>query len=163
MTPPGRASTSQSTISAPCGPNQREKCSAWVHTSNTSSRGASKTRVNTISSSTALASALLFRTAIPLLLERYFFALFLQPTQIRVETIEARLPEATISGGPSCDLAQRSGLELTRPPLRLPTARDEAGVFEHAQMLRHGRPAHRKRRGELRHGGRSPRETREDR
>src|SRR5688500_1856355 len=154
MIPPGRASSSQATTSAPCGPNQRVKCSARVQTSKTRSRGASKTRLTTTSSA-GVASPPLLCTGIALLLVRRCAAFALELSQVQVETIEALLPEAAVLGGPVRDLAQRGRVELARAPLSLPAAGDEARVFENAQMFRAGWTAHREGRCELRHGCRS--------
>src|SRR5687768_18463573 len=107
MIPPGRASSSHATTSTSCGPNQREKCSAFVQTSNTRSRGASNTRVSTTSSA-AIASPLLLRTDIPLLLVGGFSALGLELSQIDVEPVEAPFPKTAVRRGPGGDLAQGS-------------------------------------------------------
>src|SRR5262249_35139590 len=124
MTPPGRASISQEKTSAPCGPNQRVKCSAFVQTSKTRPRGAPKTRLTT-SSPAGIGSPLLLRTGIPLLLAGRFSALRLELSQVHVETIEAPLPEAAVPGGPVRDLAQGARFQLARAPLSLPAAGDE--------------------------------------
>src|SRR5215831_599402 len=162
MIPPGRGSSSQSTTSAPCGPNQRSKCSAFVQTSKTSERGASNTRWMT-SSPAEMSLSLLLRAGIPLLLSGRFPALRLELAQVHVESIEALLPEAAVFGGPLRDLSQRGRVQLARAPLRLPGAGDETGALEDPEMLRDGRAADRERSRELRDGGGSPGEPRQDR
>src|SRR5687768_17628696 len=46
----------------------------------------------------------------------------------------------------------RGRLEAAGPPLGIAAARDQPRPFEHPEMLRHGRHAHRERLGQLGHG-----------
>src|ERR1041384_5768145 len=124
MSPPGRASISHSGTSTPCGANQRAKCSGTVQASNTSSRGTANSR----SSSRSLAfSAARIAHLLP--------ALRVQLLQVHVEAVEARVPERSIAFRPCDDLLERRGLELARARLRLPTAPDQPGSLQHAQVL----------------------------
>src|SRR5258708_34972154 len=97
--PPGRKSISQTASVQPCGPSQRTRCSGWVIASKTRRRGASKTRVMTISRSvgvvTVRAELVLALLAGMLLLLLFQFLLF-QLVQIVVQTIEALLPETAV-------------------------------------------------------------------
>src|SRR5215813_8168889 len=161
ITPPGRALISQEKTSAPWGPNQWVKCSAFVHASKTSSRGALKVRVTT--SPPAVVSTVSLCAAIALLLCGGLSESCLQLPQVRVEAMESLLPEASVLGRPLGDLAQGPCFQLARAPLGLTSARDEACMFEYAQMLRDGWAADRERRRELRHGRGSLAEPREDR
>src|SRR6202171_4878659 len=87
QTPPGLTSISKIVVVKSFGPHQEPMCSGSVQAWKTRSRGASNTRVKTISRSAALVLALL---AAMLLL------LVFQFTQIIVQTIEALLPETAI-------------------------------------------------------------------
>ncbi len=55
----------------------------------------------------------------------------LQFGQIVSEPVEATLPEGAVALGPFGDVLQRSGLQPAGPPLRLVTARDQAGALQH--------------------------------
>src|SRR6188768_2960128 len=87
----------------------------------------------------------------------------LELSEVLIETIEALLPEPPVARRKGGNLTQGAGVELARAVLRLPAARDEACMLEHAQVLRDGGAAHVERRREFRDGGWSRRETREDR
>src|ERR1700676_3476419 len=110
--PPGRRSTSHTASVQPCGPNQRGRCSGLVHASKTRRRGASKTRVKTISRSDGVVTvkALLFFATMFLLLLLHF-------QQILIETLKTLVKETAIVLHPASDVLERSGLEPAGPPL----------------------------------------------
>ena len=62
----------------------------------------------------------------------------LQDFEIVVEPIEALLPQAAIAFEPVVNAFQRGRFEPAGPPLRLAAARDQAGVFQHLEMLGDG-------------------------
>src|SRR5437899_12702224 len=106
--PPGRKSISQLTVSYFLGPHQRDMCSHEVCASNTRSRGASKTRVMTISRSDGVVTVswLLPLPPIALLLSST-----LELVQVLVQSVVALLPEAAVPPGPLGDLLERPRLE----------------------------------------------------
>src|SRR6185503_8631044 len=107
------------------------KCSGTVQASNTSSRGTANSR----SSIRALAfPAARIAHLLP--------ALRMQLLQVRVEAVEAVVPERSIRFRPRDDLLERRGLEQARPRLRFATASDQPGSLQHAQVLAHRRAAH---------------------
>src|SRR3954454_8279149 len=87
----------------------------------------------------------------------------LQLAQVGVEAIEAAFPQRAVPLGPGGDFLEQRGLDPARTPLRVASARDEAGALEHAQVLRHGRQAHVEGVREIRHRLLARREPREDR
>src|SRR5438105_3121395 len=106
--PPGRKSMSQVETTYLRGPHQRDMCSQELCASKTRSRGASKTRVITISLSVGVVtSSLLPLAAISLLLS-------LELVQVFVEPVVALLPELPVLLGPLGDLFQGAGLEPGR-------------------------------------------------
>src|SRR5438045_137948 len=121
----------------PFGPHQCAMCRGSVQASNTSARGASKTRDITISRSAAgLAPGaeadawlgLFFSLATLVLLG-------LQLGEVVLESVEAFLPEAAVLLDPGVHVFERAGVETARPPLRLPAARDQAGALEDLEVL----------------------------
>src|SRR5438552_4328307 len=115
--PPGRTSLSWVVTVKPRGaPCQRSRCFGSVQHLNTSSRGASKTRVRTSSHS---------KDAVA---ESFFVLIRLLPglqfMEVIVQAIEARVPEAPIAFEPVRDVFHRARPESTRPPLRLATSFD---------------------------------------
>src|SRR5687768_14345666 len=149
ITPPGRASISQSSISTLSGTNQRAKCSALVQTSKTSSGGAAYSR-------SSIRSALAATCIAP-------SGGLLQLFQIRTQSIEARVPELAVRVHPRGDRLERRGIELARARLRFSTAPDQARTFEDAQVLAHRRTAHVERSRQLLHVRGSHREPLQDR
>src|SRR5438874_6883831 len=131
-TPPGRTSISWIVFRKPFGPHQWATCLGSVHIRQTSSRGASKTRVATISFCAA------FATAMFLLLLFFLFEL----AQVLVQAVEARFPEFAVVPDPVGDLLERRRLEVAGSPLRVAAAGDQSGALEHLQMLGDGRETH---------------------
>src|SRR2546421_11740892 len=128
-------------------------CSHEVCASNTRSRGASMSRVITISRSVGVATVrVLPLAAIVLLLSPS-----LELLQVLVEPVVALLPEPAVPLDPLGGLLQRAGLELGRPELPIAAPGDESGPLEDLQVLRHRRQAHPERRGQLRHRPLPPR------
>src|SRR5215210_5780103 len=111
--PPGLTSieTLDSGTSDSRPPNQSAKLSGFVHSCQTRSRGASKTRVIVIPASA---------------------------TETLVKTVEASLPEPTVLREPLRRLFQRRTLEAGGSQLRGPAARYQPGALEHLEMLRDG-------------------------
>src|SRR6185503_6615116 len=111
-------------------------CSAFVQQSNTNSRGASTTRVTSISVSDGVA-----KLVVPVLWAVVIVVLLLlQVLEVVVEPFVARIPEAAVVLGPLGDLLERRRLEPARSPLRFAAACDETRALEHPQVLRDGRP-----------------------
>src|SRR3954447_5564299 len=119
-------------VSRCAGPNHAATASGSVHALNTSSRGASKTRV-------IMTSRLAATSAIVLSLS----------AQVRVEPVHARLPGPLARLHPRDRVVERLGLHPARPPLRLTAAGDEPGALEDLEVARDRRKAHVKRRGDL--------------
>src|SRR5215470_15357144 len=117
--PPTRRSIAISGQVKPLGPIQRFMCSALDHRANTTDGGALKVR--TINSSW---SATLFLWA-PM---SFSFAEFFE---VGRHLVEALLPEAPIDRQPVIDGLKAVWLELARPLLCFPTARNEAGALKH--------------------------------
>src|SRR5687768_15991050 len=158
-TPPGFTSMREIVLRKPFGPHHFATCSRSVHASHTTSRGASKTRVAAISRSASTCACSLFAFIVVLL---FRFVRFQLP-QVFVEPVEALLPESAVRLDPVGDLAERSGVETARAPLRLSRPRGEPGALEHLEVLGCRGEAHRKRRGQLGHrrlAGGDPRENR---
>src|SRR5205823_9699837 len=109
-------------------------CSHEVCASNTRSRGASKVRVITISRSDGVVTV----SSLPLPPIALLLPSSLELVQVLVQPVVALLPEAAVRRGPLGDLPQRARLEPRRPPLPLPSSRDQPGPLEHLQVLRHG-------------------------
>src|SRR2546430_1260040 len=151
--PPTRTSSSQTGAVKPSGGNQRASCFGSVHALYTRSGGASKTRVVTRVRSGAIT---LFPVAMPSVLP-------LQFAQMRVQAIETVLPKDAIALHPPRCLTEPSCLQSGGSPLRVPSARDEPGVFEHLQVLGDRGKRHVKRLRELSDGGVPRRQPGEDR
>src|SRR5580700_9603828 len=100
QTPPGRKSKLDVVVVKPFGPHHCAKCSDAVHTENTSSRGASNSRMPTIERGSRSRSRLLVAAMFPALCLRYGLQLF----QIGVEAVEALLEEAAIVREPVVDI-----------------------------------------------------------
>src|SRR5437868_2613235 len=62
--------------------------------------------------------------------------------KVSVEPVEARFPDLPVAFRPGGNLPQAAALDAAVAELCLPAACDQAGAFEHAQMLRNGRHAH---------------------
>src|SRR5260370_16842368 len=90
MAPPGRKSNSQTGLVNLWGPHHRATCFGSVHTLNTSSRGASNTRVSTNSCS-SLGWVLLVAMV---------FLLFLDFPQIFIQTAQTLRPKVLITPHP---------------------------------------------------------------
>jgi len=91
------------------------------------------------------------------------FLLRFHRLQITLESIEARFPDVAIALRPLRNFFQRAGVNPARPPLRLSSSRNQAGAFEHAEVLRDGWHAHVERLGQLCDRAFPGGKTREDR
>ncbi len=60
----------------------------------------------------------------------------LELCEVVVEAIETGFPDWPVLLGPVGDLGERSGIERARAVLRVASASDEAGAFEHLEVLR---------------------------
>src|SRR6266852_1869354 len=152
MAPPGRTSSSQTGFVNPWGPHHCATRFGSVQALNTSSRGASKTRVST---NTCSSFAMMFPVAM-------LFLLFLHVAQIFVQTIEALRPEPLVVSDPIGDVLERRGRDPAGPPLRLAPACNQTGVFQHLEMPGDGGHAHREGRRQLCDRGLAGGQARED-
>src|SRR5213592_1566671 len=134
-------------------------CSHDVWASNTRSRGASKTRVMTISRSVGVVTVSWLLPLAPIAL---LLSSSLELLQVLVQPVVALLPEAAVPLGPLGDLLQRSCLEPGGPPLPLPASRDQPRALQHLQVLRDRREAHLEGLGQLGDGSLPRRQPRED-
>src|SRR3989441_8651595 len=142
MAPPGRTSSSQTGAVKSFGGNHCAICFGSVHALNTSSRGASNTRLVMSSRSLAGSDRLASLVVATSLLLRVFglsrvrARLLLKLAEVVVEAGEALLPKAPGALDPIGGLPQTLGLEAAGPPLRVAATRDQARVLEHLEMLR---------------------------
>src|SRR5205807_10117791 len=109
--PPTRRSTSQTTSDQPRGPNQRLSNSGFVNASQTRRRGASNTRVSTISRSVGVVTfkaPVFFITNPPLGFAVSMVLLFgFQLIKQGVEALEVGLPNLAITLQPSVGFRKR--------------------------------------------------------
>src|SRR3954451_4342718 len=119
IAPPGRNSIWGVGNVKPAGPHQCTRCSGLLHVSNTSARGASKTRVMRSSRVSLLFSGMGLRF---LRRVRGRDVRGLKPAQVVVEAIEALLPEVPVVFEPRDSIFHGCSLEPTRPPLRVAAA-----------------------------------------
>src|SRR5258708_11899619 len=143
MAPPGRVSKSQTGFVKPCGPHRCATRFGSVHALNTSSRGASNTRITTNSCSSF---AMMFPVAM-------LFLLFLYITQIVIQTVKALRPEPPVVCHPVGDVLEGTGSDPAGTPLRLAPACNQTSVFQHLEVPGDGRHAHPKGRSQLRDRG----------
>src|SRR5438093_4606100 len=155
-TPPGRTSSSQIGAEKCSGGNHRANCFGSVHARYTSSRGASNTcvvmSVRSAGGVTVLLVPLFMRLVLPL-----------QFSQMVFQAIEALLPELAITLHPVGGFLETLRLEPARPPLRVATARDEAGTLQHFEVLGDGWKRYVERLCQLRDRGLALREAGEER
>ena len=118
--PPTVKSTSQTTSDWPCGPNQRLSSSGLLIASKTSWRGASKTRVSTISRSDGVVtfSVPVFNISVLLV----WLRCCLEFVEQVVEPSERALPELAVVLQPSVGLGETLRLQPARPALGVATA-----------------------------------------
>src|SRR3954468_816978 len=119
--PPGRASTVIwcSGALVPIGPQKWVRCSGSTMQLKTSCRGASNTRVKC---RTCSVIGGLLRGC-------------LQGAEVVVELVEALRPHASVRLDPVESGIQGRPLQVARAELGLPAAGDQAGAFEHLQVL----------------------------
>src|SRR5260370_32392257 len=138
--PPGRTSISHTGLVKPCGPHQCAKWAGSVHILNTSSRGASMTRLRMSSRSAAAVAACaiwivprVVASAGSLVGSRFFRGLdFLQ---VVVQPVEALFPEPAVMLHPIRGILQPRRLEPAPPPFRFPAARGQARALEPPDLL----------------------------
>src|SRR5260221_14781192 len=131
QTPPGLTSIFSIVVVKPRGPHQCTTCRGSVIACHTSSRGASKFRVMTISR-LAVSSMVLFSRCFIL------FLLFLQFAQIIVQTVKAFFPEKAVVFHPGGDFLERPCPETAGAPLRVPAACDQPGALQDLEVLGDG-------------------------
>src|SRR5580704_3725379 len=160
----------------PSGPrSQRWISSGLVKASQTRVRGASKTRVMTISRSPravtfrapeldilgSVVSEQLLVSVMPEFFMEFFLLSFragtlflvrLHFSQQSVEPLEPALPELAVTLEPCRGVGQWLGFEAARPPLGVAAAGNQTGAFQHFQVLGDCRLRHRKRLGQLSYG-----------
>src|SRR6266581_3549635 len=136
MAPPGFASNSHTGFVNPWGPHHCATCFGSVHTLNTSSRGASNTRVRTNS-----CSSLAMTFPVDML-----FLLFLYVAQVVIQPTEALCPERPVLRHPIRDVLEGCGSDPAGPPLRLAATCNQTGVFQHLKVPGNGGHTHGKRR-----------------
>src|SRR3984957_20195762 len=137
--PPGRNSKRDVVVVKPFGPHHCARCFGSVHAANTSSRGASNSRMPMIARG-SLCKSRLFVAAMFLALR--FRRLGLQDFQIGIEAIQTLLEETPIVFEPIVDALQLLRLDAAGAELRFAAARDQAGALQHLEMLGDGRKAH---------------------
>src|SRR6266852_5213579 len=124
MAPPGRASNSQTGLVNPCGPHHCATRFGSVHALNTSSRGASNTRVSTNS---CASFAMTFPVAM-------LYPLFLYVSQIVIETIKTLRPKLLVVRYPIGDILERCSGDPAGAPLRLAPSCDQTGVLQYFEV-----------------------------
>src|SRR5258708_38753198 len=132
MAPPGRTSSSQTGFVNPRGPHHSATRFGSVQALNTSSRGASNTRVSTNSCPS-------FGTKLPVAM---LFLLFLHVLQIFVQTVKTFGPEPLVVRQPFSDILERRGANTAWPPLRLARACYQTSVFQNLEVAGNGGPTH---------------------
>src|SRR5450755_1469119 len=144
IAPPTRTSNSHTGLVKPFGPHHCATCLGSVQALNTSSLGASKTRViirshsecsvgAPLSGELSCALTLALCADMFLLLRLVFRILFFQLQQVVVQTVEAVFPEAPVVVHPSGYVLQRVRLQAAGPPLRLAAASNQPGALQHFQ------------------------------
>src|SRR5260370_27966453 len=141
MAPPGRKSNSQTRLANPWEPHHTATHFGSVHALNTSSLGASKTRV-----STRLSSFFVMMPPVAMLFPRFLYV-----AQVVIQTVKALRPEALVVRYPIGDVLERRGGDPAGPPLRLTPARNQAGAFQHLEVPGNGGHVRRQRRRRLSH------------
>src|SRR5580692_730202 len=124
--PSGRKSKLDVVVVKPFGPHHCVKCSALVQAENTSSRGASYSRMPTITRGSRSRSRLLVAAMLFTLCLRFGLQLF----QIGIEAVEALLEEAAVVLEPVVDVLERLWLDPAGSELRFAAACDQAGTFQ---------------------------------
>src|SRR5260370_12893330 len=115
IAPGGRKSNSQTGLVNPRGPHHCATCFGSVHTLNTSSRGASNSRVNTNSCSS-------FVMMLPVAM---LFLLFLHFVHILIHPIHPLRPDPLLPCTPIPNILQRPAPNPARPPLPLTDASNQ--------------------------------------
>src|SRR6266851_9000109 len=109
IAPPGRKSNSQTGLVNPRGPHHCATCFGSVHTLNTSSRGASNTRV----------SANSFSLLVLMLPVAMVFLLLLNVPQIVIQTAQTLRPKLLVMRQPIGNVLERRSSDPAGAPLGL--------------------------------------------
>src|SRR4029077_17078621 len=139
MAPPGCTSNSQTGFVNPRGRHHCATHLGSVHALNTSSRGASNTRVSTNSCSS-------FDMVFPVTM---LFLLFLRFAQIVIQTVKAFRPKPPVMRHPIGDVPERPGCNPAGPPLRLAPARNQTRALQYLEVLGDSWQTHLKWLGQL--------------
>src|SRR5688572_1551344 len=146
--PPTRMSISFVSIANPSGPNHAGNCAGSVQASNTRARGASTTRVMTISRSRGHSDHGDWRTLVGSLMVA---GLLLAALNVGVHPVKPRGPEAEVLAEPGVGPAQRLRFEGAHAnPARLASLKKSA-VFKDADVLQECRQADAEWLGEFAH------------
>src|SRR3954454_21740283 len=108
-TPPTRNSNARVVVVNPSGPHHRDRCRTSVNASNTSSRGASMPREITISRSAVADCA-----GVPcpvVLIQLLLLPCLLQVLHVRLQPVEALVPEPLEPAGPLVDRPEPAGVK----------------------------------------------------
>src|ERR1700680_2212860 len=132
QTPPGRNSNLDVVVVKPFGPHHCARCFGSVHAAKTSSRSASNSRMPMIERGSLCKSRLLFTAMFFTLGFRRFG---LQHFQIGVEAIKTLLEEPAIVFEPVVNAFECLRLDAAGAKLRFAAACDQAGAFQHLEML----------------------------
>src|SRR5579884_1774443 len=140
--PPGRTSMRSTLVSCPSRPHQRGISSGSVIARNTVSRGASKTRLMTMSCRPGSMTNSASFTVVLLLFAS-------DALDLSIQAVESAAGDRLVALDPLRGQLQRLPLQPAGPPLRLPAAGDQPGSFEHLEVLGDGLEADRERLGQL--------------
>src|SRR5260370_33545543 len=124
MAPPGRKSNSQTGLANPWEPHHTATHFGPVHALNTSSLGASKTRV-----STRLSSFFVMMPPVPMLFPRFLYV-----AEAVIQTVKAFRPEPPVVRYPISNVLERRGAEPAGPPFRITPISNHAGAFAAAEV-----------------------------
>src|SRR5258708_3728423 len=158
--PPGRASILSTVVAYSRGPNHCDTSFGSVNALNTSSRGASKTRVMVSSCFPGSMTYSVFATVCAFAVIGF---LLLYGRQVFVESLETLVPKLPVLAHPISRLLQAAAVQPARPPLCLPALPDQPRPLQHFQVFGDAGKAQVERFGQLRDRRLALRKTRQDR
>src|SRR2546422_8535849 len=127
--PPTRTSSFATGMVAPSGPYHAAKCPGSVHICQMRCTGASKLRSIITASWEPSLSVIVLAC----------LSLWLEVCEVLVHPVEAGLPDGPVLLGPGRDLLQRCRVEGAWPVLGSLGPYDQAGPFQHLDVLGDGR------------------------
>src|ERR1700674_2481518 len=136
--PPGLTSILSTVVVRSRGPHHLAIRFGSVHALNTSSRGASNTRVMKISCLPGSMRYSVFAIVVapfPVLLSVIVFLLLDYFLQVVVQSIEAFVPESPVARGPIGCLFEPGRLQPAWTPLGLPPLGDKTRALQHLEVL----------------------------